>query len=412
MPDTPETPVDSAAELKHLRERIAQLEKSEALLKQAELALKEEAIRRKMLVDQSTDGIVIISTDGKVWEANQKYADMLGYTLEETQHLSIWDWEKSFPRETVLEMITTVDEKGDHFETRHTRKDGSEYDVEISTNGTIIGGQKLIFCVCRDITERKRNEEQLRESQELLSAFIDNFRGIAYQVTLQNLDNFTPELFRGAIEQITGCANSSLYNVAGWNTLVYKEDLPRLREIRHQLITTPSFIADAEYRIVHADGSLRWVRDIAQVVTMGKKHLVHGTIFDITMQKSAQEATVQLEEQIRHTQKIEAIGTLAGGVAHDFNNILGIIMGYTDLAISELQPDSTPYEKLQHVRKASLRAREIIRQLLTFSRKVGPKTQPLNISTIITETATFLRSTLPSSTTLITNLPHEKMMVL
>jgi len=127
--------------------------------KQAEQALADEATRRHILVDQSRDGIVVLDEKGNVYEANKSFADMLGYTPEETAELHVWDWEYLYPRKRVLEMIRTVDEAGDHFETQHRRKDGSVYDVEISTNGAVIAGQKLIFCVCRDITERKKMEQ-------------------------------------------------------------------------------------------------------------------------------------------------------------------------------------------------------------------------------------------------------------
>ncbi len=124
----------------------------------AELALSEEAIRRRILIDGSRDGIVVMDIDGKVVEANRKYAEMLGYTPEEVMQLSIWDWEKSFPRDVVQGMLRDVTEAGDQFETRHTRKDGTQYDVEISSNAAVIDGRKLIFCVCRDITGRKQAE--------------------------------------------------------------------------------------------------------------------------------------------------------------------------------------------------------------------------------------------------------------
>ncbi len=102
-------------------------------------------------------------------EANRRFAEMLGYSVEEVLQLNVWDWEYQYPHERVVEMIRTVDENGDHFETRHRRKDGSVYDVEISTNGATFAGQKLIFCVCRDITQRKQAEEALRESEEKFS---------------------------------------------------------------------------------------------------------------------------------------------------------------------------------------------------------------------------------------------------
>jgi len=134
--------------------------------KKQEQALADELTRRRLLVDQSIDGIVVLDVDAKVYEANQRFAEMLGYTLEEVRELHTWDWDKNFPPEQILEMGRKVDEKGLHLETKHTRKDGSVIDVDISINGTMCGGQKLIFCVCRDITERKQVEEKLKESEQ------------------------------------------------------------------------------------------------------------------------------------------------------------------------------------------------------------------------------------------------------
>ncbi len=134
--------------------------------KQAEQALAEETVRRRILVEQSRDGIVVLDSDGKVYEANKRYAEMLGYTPEEVLQLHLWDWDTQWTREQLLEMIRQVGATGDYLETRHRRKDGTCYDVEISTNGAICGGRKLIFCVCRDISGRKRAEQALQESEQ------------------------------------------------------------------------------------------------------------------------------------------------------------------------------------------------------------------------------------------------------
>ncbi|RQD74743.1 PAS domain S-box protein [Desulfonatronospira sp. MSAO_Bac3] len=136
--------------------------------------LRNEAAQRHILVDQSKDGIVVLNDDGSVHEANRRFADMLGYTSHEVQKLHLWDWQPHYTREQLLEILQRVDTEGDHFETRHRRKDGTFYDVEISTNGAVIGGRKLIFCVCRDITERKRVEKHLEEEFKLRNALLDN----------------------------------------------------------------------------------------------------------------------------------------------------------------------------------------------------------------------------------------------
>jgi PAS domain S-box-containing protein len=160
--------------------------------KQWEQALADEVTRRRILVDQSRDGIVVLDQNGKVYEANQQFAEMLGYTPEEVRELYAWDWEYLYPHERVLEMLGAVDEAGDHFETQHRRKDGSIYDVEISTNGAMCGGQKLIFCVCRDITERKRAAEALQIERNKLQSVIDamtdalTIQDTEYNIIFQN----------------------------------------------------------------------------------------------------------------------------------------------------------------------------------------------------------------------------------
>ncbi|WP_370574337.1 PAS domain S-box protein, partial [Methanomethylovorans sp.] len=142
--------------------------------KRAEMALADEAVRRRILIEQSRDGIVILDMNCKVYEANQRYAQMLGYSLEEVNELHVWDWDTKWTREQLIEKIAALDEKGDHFETQHLRKDGTLIDMEISSNAAFFGGQKLIFCVCRDISERKRAEKELLESESRNRLILDN----------------------------------------------------------------------------------------------------------------------------------------------------------------------------------------------------------------------------------------------
>jgi len=163
-----------------------ELQAANAELQSKEKALADEATRRRILIDQSRDGIVVLDEDGKVYEANQKFAEMLGYSSEEARQLYVFDWEFLFPREQVLEMVRTVDEAGDHFETQHRRKDGSTYNVDISTNGAIVEGQKLIFCVCRDITERKTMEKQLQEKNEELDAQNEELKATEEELRASN----------------------------------------------------------------------------------------------------------------------------------------------------------------------------------------------------------------------------------
>jgi PAS domain S-box-containing protein len=135
--------------------------------KLAEQTLAKELLRIQTLFDTSFDGIVILDGQGNVLDANPRFAQMLGYTPEETAKLTIFDWDAQFTHEELQQLMRDyISLKSGVLETRHRRKNGSIYDVEISFNILDWEGEILRFCVCRDITERKLTQEALRQSEE------------------------------------------------------------------------------------------------------------------------------------------------------------------------------------------------------------------------------------------------------
>ncbi|WP_028573927.1 ATP-binding protein [Desulfonatronovibrio hydrogenovorans] len=135
---------------------------------QAQEELAHEVLRRRILVEQSRDGIVVLDEKGGVHEANKQFAEMLGYSEEELKGLHVWDWDGLWSREELLQMISKADSSGETFETNFRCQNGTRLDVEISTNGAVIKGRKYVFCVCRDITLRKRNQKELSLKNEQL----------------------------------------------------------------------------------------------------------------------------------------------------------------------------------------------------------------------------------------------------
>ena len=148
-----------------IKGKMEELKRVEKKLEAAEDRLKEETALWRLLLEQSRDGIVILEEDGRVFESNRRFAEMLGCPLDEVYFLKVWDWDGEFPREQLQEMLKEVDERGARFETCHKRRDGTIIDVELSNNGLVYKGRKLILCLCRDVTERKKMEEALRESE-------------------------------------------------------------------------------------------------------------------------------------------------------------------------------------------------------------------------------------------------------
>ena len=129
----------------------------------------------------------------------------------------------------------------------------------------------------------------------------------------------------------------------------------------------------------------------------GKTVLIAGAARDITAKRLAEEEKEKLETQLRQSQKMEAIGTMAGGIAHDFNNILSIILGNAEMAIRDVPEWHPVKEILDEVRQACLRAKDVVRQLLHFSRKSEMQLRPLDIGVILRESLKLIRSTLPSN---------------
>jgi len=164
-----------------LEKRVLELEGIQVELNHVQILLEDEINWRRLLTHESRDPIVVLDQNGKVFEANDRFAEMLGYSMEEVCHLHVWDWDAALKKEQLLEMAKEVDKGGHHFETRHRRKDGRLIDVELSNNGAFYRGKKLIFCICRDISDRKQAEKDrealIKRLQESL-AEIRTLRGI------------------------------------------------------------------------------------------------------------------------------------------------------------------------------------------------------------------------------------------
>ncbi|MDK2776440.1 MAG: diguanylate cyclase [Pseudomonadota bacterium] len=155
---------DAEPEYRELQRRLRdRLVKERGVRVDIDDVLREERSVWRVLFDNSRDGIVVINTKGEVVDANPAFARMLGYPLQEIYGLSVWDWDAEFDRQHILGLLAEVEGEGTYFETRHRRKDGSVFDVELSNSSVIFTGEKLVFSIGRDVSERKENERLMRQ---------------------------------------------------------------------------------------------------------------------------------------------------------------------------------------------------------------------------------------------------------
>ena len=262
--------------------------------KQAEESLAEEVTWRRILLEQSLDGIAVLDQTGKVYEANQRYAEMLGYSAEEIRQLYVWDWDAQWTREELVEIIHGADGTGDHFETRHRRKDGTIFDAEISANGAIVGGQKLIFCVCRDISQRKAAERALRESEEKYRLLVNQIPAVVFK----GHPDWSVDFFDNKIETLTGYSKEEFDSRRKkWSEMILEEDVHEVKRRSREAVKTGSRSYAREYRIRKIDGGIAWVQAMGQIFydAAGKLDYVSGVFFDITERKRAEEALLKYE---------------------------------------------------------------------------------------------------------------------
>jgi len=160
----------------------------------------------------------------------------------------------------------------------------------------------------------------------------------------------------------------------------------------------------AEYRIRTQADEIRWVRDYARPVTGpdGSLERIYGALQDVTDQKQARAERKKLEEQLRQSQKMEAVGSLAGGVAHDMNDILGAIMGLATVMIEDFRPGDPHHEDLENILDACERGRTLTRNLLGFARKGKLRREAIRLADVVHEVETLLSRTIPKLVTVKT----------
>ncbi len=346
----------------------------------------EETLRlTRFSVDAASDALFWMTPDARIVDVNAAACRSLGYTREELLRLRVPDVDARFNEELWPQHFAELRRRGSMtFESEQRSSEGRLFPVEIVANYVKYGGEERNCAFVRDITERKRTEKSLRDSEELYRTLLIN---LSSGVVVHRAD--TSILFsNAAAASFLGLSEDQLLGKAAMDsawcflqedgTPMPLKDYPVNRviasgkELRNYVVgmcrpdrAEPAWGLCNAYPVRDEEGA------ILQVVV---------TFTDITERTRAAKEKAALEIQVQQAQKMESVGRLAGGVAHDFNNMLTVILGNVAMAIEHVDPAQPLHTDLVEIRKAANRSADLTRQLLAFARKqvVAPMVLDLN----------------------------------
>ncbi len=375
--------------------------------RRAEEALEAAEASYRAIFDAGEDPIFVHDWDtGAVVDVNAKACEVYGYTREELLRISIDAINSGEPPYTSADAVRWIEEAkrtgAVQFEWRRRSRDGSLHWDEVRLKAAVIGGSRRILAFAREITERKLAEEALRANEAQYRAI---FNASPDALVLRDADfrivdvNSTYEAWTGIPREQAVGIDRVLANPPGVNE--------RVKALHGRVLAGEPI--QLETQLLHRDGTFRELELRGMPIRhRGVPHVLYAGR-DITERKRAESERQALEAQLRQAQKMEAIGHLTGGIAHDFNNILTSILGYIVLAQERdaAAADQKLVRYLEQAQQASLRARDLIQQMLTFSRGKRGEPRPLDLPALVRDALKLIGATLPSSMVVNVDLERE-----
>jgi two-component system cell cycle sensor histidine kinase/response regulator CckA len=346
--------------------------------KNAEAELLVEKAYLEELFENAPEAIVLVDNESRVLKVNGEFTRTFGFTIEELQGKSID--EAIAPADLYEEAVqlTKLIKQGErvYVETVRRHRNGTPIDVSVVGTPIVVNGEQVaVYGIYRDITERKRMEEKYR-------ILVENATDAIMILQDRHITFHNPRA-----EALYGYAGKELKKHPFFE-YVHPEERSQMEKTMQRWLSGEEPPGTVTMRCVTQKREIIWVEVNAVGIVWEGEPALLCFIRDISTEK-------RLGAQLQQAQKMEAIGTLAGGVAHDFNNLLQAVLGYSDLLLLERDRDGSGYHELQGIRNAALRATELTQQLLTFSRKVESKLRPINLNNEIMQVRELLGRTIP-----------------
>ena len=355
---------------------------------------REEELRRfRVAMDATTDSVYLVDRESlRYLDFNAGVCASLGLTREQVFALGPAGV-LSLSREELARLYDEVIASGGavSIEASRTRRDGSQVWLEVRRHAQHTGRGWMIIIVARDITERKQAEAARQESEKRYRTLVE----WSPESVIVHRNGKLIYVNPAAIRLFGATSAQELLGKSVFD-LVHPDfreiALARMRNVIEHGGTTPLI----ERRYLKLDGTTIDAEVQATSIVYDGEPAIYVVIRDNTARKLAEVVRDSLEAQLRESQKMEAIGTLAGGIAHDFNNILATVLGNVELARKDARANPLALESLEEIRKAGSRGRDLVEQILSFSRRQLTERRPVALTSIVEESARLLRATLPA----------------
>lgn len=337
-------------------------------------------------------GLALLAPSGRFLEANPSCESLFGYSLGQLRTMHIDDV-CEIRHSTLRGPLGLLNNDGNGvLEAEGRRCDGSTAQLEL-TSALIPDSGGQVFVIFRDITERKRADQELRSLAQRLFLATKSARLGIWELRL----NDNTLVWDARMHELYGVDPG---NFGGrrqdWEDRVHPDDRAHMRAVfANALVGSGEY--RAEFRIVRPDGQPRNVETygVVQFNAEGTAERIIGVNWDITERKQTALKQQRLEAQVRQSQKLEAIGTLASGIAHDFNNVLGAILGNTELALLDIDDRTAALTSLQETRKAAHRGRDLVRRIVAFGRPQEHQARATRLEPVLEEAVKLVRAALP-----------------
>jgi len=358
----------------------------------AEEMLRKSEERHRTILRAAMDGFWLVDRQGHFLEVNESYCKMSGYSEEELLNMSIVDVDVIDSTEDILERIKRLSAKGsDFFISQHRRKDGSLFDVEVSVQYRPEDGG-ICVAFLKDITIARQNEVALRKSEE---RFRLSFKTSPDAI---NLNRLSDGVYTEINEGFTKLMGYSADDVIGHSSLdlnIWKNE--KDRDILVNGLSINGCVANLEAEFIAKNGDTKIGLMSASIVEMDDDVFVLSITRDITDRKKADEEHQELVDQLHQKNKMEAVGVMAGGIAHNFNNNLSIILGNIELSKRKLTDSPKISNYLENAKIAVLRSRDLIKQIMLYSSQSKQRKVPVRLDLLVDETLQLLRATIPAT---------------